>query len=74
MTKLSALINRAAASTTTHYAAQKGIFFEGIEDVVAKVKAEGFSVQQNDGKRVLVGFKVWVTEHGVMTPANTCNL
>ena len=74
MTKLTALINRAAADTTTYYAAQKGIFFDGMDDMIAKIEAEGFSTQQNDGERVLVGFKVWMTRHGVITPVNTSNL
>ncbi len=74
MTKLTALINRAAASRTTYYAAQAGIFFGCMDDVVAAVKEAGFSTQQNDGKRVLVGNKVWMTSHGVLTPVNTANL
>ena len=39
MTNLTALINRAAASDTTYYAAQKGIFFDGMDDMIAKVEA-----------------------------------
>lgn len=74
MTNLTALINRAAARTTTHYAAQKGIFFDSMDDMIAKVEAEGFSTQQNDGERALVGHKVWMTRHGVITPVNTSNL
>ena len=74
MTKLTSIINRAASDTTTYYAAQKGIFFDSMEDMIAKVEAEGFSTQQNDGDRVLVGFKVWMTRHGVITPVNTSNL
>jgi hypothetical protein len=74
MTNLTALINRAAADTTTYYAAQKGIFFDSMDDMIAKVEAEGFSTQQNDGERVLVGHKVWMTRHGVVTPVNTSNL
>ena len=74
MTKLAALINRAAADTTTYYAAQKGIFFDSMDDLISKVEAEGFSTQQNDGERVLVGFKVWMTRYGVITPVRTSNL
>jgi len=74
MTKLAALINRAAAIHTTFYAAQAGIFFDGMDDVIDAVEAEGFSTQQNDGERVLVGHKVWMTAHGVITPVNTSNL
>ena len=74
MTKLTALINRAAANHTTFYAVQAGIFFDGMDDVIAAVEAEGFSTQQNDGERVLVGHKVWMTAHRVITPAKTSNL
>jgi hypothetical protein len=74
MTKLTALINRAAATNTKFYAVQAGIFFDGMDDVIAAVEAEGFSTQQNDGERVLVGHKVWMTAHGVITPVNTSNL
>ena len=74
MTELAGLINRAAAGSTTYFAAQKGIFFDSMDDMIAKVEAEGFSTQQNDGERVLVGFKVWMTRYGVMTPMNTSNL
>lgn len=74
MTNLTALINRAAADTTAYYAAQKGIFFDSMDDMIAKVEAEGHSTQQNDGHRVLVGSKVWMTRYGVITPVNTSNL
>jgi len=74
MTKLTALINRAAASHTKFYAVQAGIFFDGMDDVITAVEAEGFNTQQNDGERVLVGHKVWMTAHGVITPVNTSNL
>ena len=30
--------------------------------------------QQNDGERVLVAHKVWMTRHGVATPVKTSNL
>lgn len=74
MTKLAALINRAANSRTTYYAAQQGIFFDSMADMIAEVEAAGFSTQQNDGERVLVGFKVWMTRHGAIAPVNTSNL
>ena len=74
MNKLTALINRAANDTTTYYAAQKGIFFDSMEDMIAQIVALGFSTQQNDGERVLIGHKVWMTRHGVITPVNTSNL
>jgi len=74
MDKLTSIINRAANDTTTYYAAQKGIFFGSMDDLVAKVETEGFSTQQNDGERVLVGSKVWMTRYGVITPVNTSNL
>jgi hypothetical protein len=74
MTKLSALINRAAAGRTVYYAAQHGIFFGSMPELVAAVEAAGFSTQQNDGDRVLVGFKVWMTSYGVITPVNISNL
>jgi hypothetical protein len=53
---------------------QAGIFFDGMDDLITAVEAEGFSTQQNDGERVLVGHKVWMTAHGVITPVNTSNL
>jgi len=71
---ITALINRAASRNTTTYAAQKGIFFDSMDDMIAKIKAEGLSTQQNDGERVLVAFKVWMTHYGVITPMNTSNL
>jgi len=73
-TKLTALINRASVSNTTFFAAQKGIFFDDMADLIKRVEAEGFSTQQNDGERVLVGFKVWMTRYGVITPVRTTNL
>jgi len=74
MTKLTTLINRAANDSTTYYAAQQGIFFDSMDDMIAEVEDAGFSTQQNDGERVLVGFKVWMTRYGVITPVNTSNL
>ena len=74
MTKLTALINRAASTHTKFYAVQAGIFFDGMDDVITAVEAEGFSTQQNDGERVLVGHKVWMTAHGVISPVNASNL
>ena len=74
MSELEKFINRAAASTTTYYAAQKGIFFDDMDDMVHKVQQLGFSVNQNDGERALVGSKVWLTRHGVATSVNTANL
>ena len=73
MPKLTELINRAAANHTTFYAAQAGIFFVGMDDIIAAVKAEGFSTSLY-GDRVLIGHKVWMTAHGVITPINTSNL
>jgi len=74
MNKLTALINTAAASGTTRFAAQRGIFFDSMSDMIAKLNAEGLTMQQNDGERVLVSNKVWMTRHGVATPVNTSNL
>lgn len=74
MTRLASLINRAAAGRTVYYAAQRGIFFDDMADMIAKVQAAGFSTQQNDGERVLVGGAVWMTRHGVIAPVNTSNL
>ena len=74
MTKLTAIINRASDSNTIYYAAQRGIFFDSMDDMVSKLNADGFSTQQSDGKRVLVGHKVWMTRFGVITPINTSNL
>ena len=74
MTALTALINTASATNTTRFAAQRGIFFDGMTDMVAKLNAEGLATQQNDGERVLVSHKVWMTRHGVVTPVTTTNL
>ena len=71
---LTALISTASATNTTRFAAQRGIFFDSMSDMVAKLNAEGLTMQQNDGERVLVGNKVWMTRHGVATPVNTSNL
>jgi len=74
MNTLTALINTAAASGTTRFAAQRGIFFDSMADMIAKLNAEGITMQQNDGERVLVAHKVWMTRYGVATPVNTSNL
>jgi len=74
MDNLTTLINRAANGTTTYYAAQKGMFFDSMDDLIKRVEALGFSTQQNDGDRVLVGHAVWMTRYGVATPVNTSNL
>ena len=71
---LTALINTASAANTTRFAAQRGIFFDSMSDMVAKLNAEGLTMQQNDGERVLVSNKVWMTRHGVATPVYTSNL
>jgi len=71
---LTALINTASATNTTRFAAQRGIFFDSMSDMVAKLNAEWLTMQQNDGERVLVSNKVWMTRHGVATPVNTSNL
>jgi hypothetical protein len=75
MTKLTTWINRAVDCPyfTAYSAAQNGIFFDSMDDLIAAVEAEGFSTQQNDGERVLVGHMVWMTRHGVITPVNTFN-
>jgi len=74
MNTLTALINTAASTNTTRFAAQRGIFFDSMSDMVAKLNAEGLTMQQNDGERVLVSNKVWMTRHGVATPVNNSNL
>ena len=74
MNTLTALINTASATHTTRFAAQRGIFFDSMADMVAKLNAEGLSTQQNDGERVLVANKVWMTRYGVATPVTTTNL
>ena len=74
MNTLTALINTAASTNTTRFAAQRGIFFDSMSDMIAKLHAEGLATQQNDGERVLVSNKVWMTRHGVATPVNTSNL
>ena len=45
MNTLTALINTAAASGTTRFAAQRGIFFDSMSDMIAKLNAEGITVQ-----------------------------
>jgi hypothetical protein len=74
MNTLTSLINTASATNTTRFAAQRGIFFDSMSDMVAKLNAEGLTMQQNDGERVLVSNKVWMTRHGVATPVTTANL
>ena len=74
MNTLSAQINTSASTNTARFAAQRGIFFDSMSDMVAKLNAEGLTMQQNDGERVLVSNKVWMTRHGVATPVNTSNL
>ena len=74
MKTITALINTASATNTTRFAAQRGIFFDSMSDMVAKLNAEGLTMQQNDGERVLVSNKVWMTRHGVATPVTTTNL
>ena len=74
MNTLTALINTASATNKTRFAAQRGIFFDSMSDMVAKLNAEGLTMQQNDGERVLVSNKVWMTRHGVATPVNNSNL
>ena len=71
---LTALINTASATYTAQFAAQRGIFFDSMADMIAKLNAEGLATQQNDGERVLVAHKVWMTRHGVATPVTTSNL
>ena len=66
---LTDLINIAHASHQTRFAAQHGIFFDGMDDVLAVLVAAGHQVQQCDGTRVLVNHKAWVTKHGVVHPA-----
>ena len=74
MNTLTALINTSSATNTTRFAAQRGIFFDSMSDMIVKLNAEGLATQQNDGERVLVSNKVWMTRHGVATPVNTSNL
>ena len=74
MNTLTSLINTAASTSTTRFAAQRGIFFDSMSDMVAKLNAEGLTMQQNDGERVLVAHKVWMTRYGVATPVTTTNL
>ena len=74
MYTLTALINTASATYTAQFAAQRGIFFDSMADMIAKLNAEGLSTQQNDGERVLVAHKVCMTRYGVATPVTTTNL
>ena len=74
MNTLTALINTASATHTTRFAAQRGIFFDSMSDMIAKLNAEGLATQQNDGERALVAHKVWMTRYGVATPVTTTNL
>lgn len=68
MKTMKSLINLAAAKNTVFYAAQQGIFFADINDLIAKLESDGFRTQQNNGGEVLVDHKVWVTRHGVINP------
>ena len=71
---LADLVNTASATHTTRFAAQRGIFFDSMADMIAKLNAEGLATQQNDGERALVAHKVWMTRYGVATPVTTTNL
>jgi len=68
MTTITTLINIAAATKTTRFAAQRGIFIDNMEQLVAMLTEAGHKMQQNDGKRVLVDHTAWVTAHGVIHP------
>jgi hypothetical protein len=66
---ISDLINIARSNNETRFSAQHGIFFDCMDDLVAKLTDAGHQLQQNDGTRVLVDHKAWVTKHGVVHPA-----
>ena len=48
MNTLTALINTASATHTTRFAAQRGIFFDSMSDMIAKLNAEGLATRQNE--------------------------
>jgi len=62
------LIHRSAATGTTLFAAQRGIFIDDMAQLVDMLTKAGHKLQQNDGTRVLVDHKAWVTKHGVIHP------
>tara|TARA_Y100001951_G_scaffold66684_1_gene53656 strand:- start:357 stop:581 length:225 start_codon:yes stop_codon:yes gene_type:complete len=68
MKTMRSLINLAVANNDVFYAAQERIFFADMNDLIAKLESEGCKTQQNDGDRVLVDHKAWVTRHGVIYP------
>jgi hypothetical protein len=67
-TTITKIINRAVSSHTTGFSAQRGVFFDGMADLIATLNAAGHKTQQNDGERVLVDHAAWVTQHGVVHP------
>ena len=71
---ISQLIYIASQGSTTWYAAQQGIFFDGMDDVCAKLKAAGHQLQQRSDDWVLVDSAAWVSPHGVVRPHKTSNL
>jgi hypothetical protein len=69
MTSLTRLINLTAAFHATRSAAQVGIFFDNMADMIAKLTADGHNVTQPSSDRALVNNAVWITVYGVTYPA-----
>jgi hypothetical protein len=68
------IVNRASSRYTVTYAAQKGVFFESMDDLCATLGDAGFGLTQRYADRVLAGYKAWVSVDGVVTPINSSNL
>lgn len=81
MNKVIDLVNLAAATGEQRFFAQSAntleynLFpFGDAPSLENALKEVGAQVQQNDGKRMLVNHKAWVSTSGVITPVKTNNL
>ena len=70
MTSLTRLINLTAAFHASRSAAQVGIFFDDMTDMISKLVDDGHKVTQQSNDRALVNNAVWITVHGVTYPVS----
>jgi hypothetical protein len=62
------IITRSVSRNTVGFAAQQGVFFDSMADVIKALHAAGHKTQQNYGDVVLVDHVAWITQHGVVHP------
>tara|TARA_R110002110_G_scaffold175387_6_gene378928 strand:+ start:2045 stop:2257 length:213 start_codon:yes stop_codon:yes gene_type:complete len=62
------IIARSVSRNTVGFAAQHGVFFDSMTDVMETLHAAGHKTQQNYDDVVLVDHVAWVTQHGVVHP------